>query len=326
MKTGFKQILWIVVFSGWCLVFSGVTLAQNYTIGEEDVLSISFWQKPTLNFTAKVETTGKTTLPMIGEMQVAGFTPSQMADEIVAKMSVYDPSISQAMVTVLEYNSRRVYITGEVLHPGKYAFERLPDLWMLLSEAGGPTDRADLSAVIIIHQGEPEKPVIVDLKKCLKNEIPCQLPKLEPKDIVNIPPSAYLTTPPQPGPISLVKEGAIYIWGEVASPGVFRLEEPIDLTEALSLAGGPTAMADLKKVRIVKKGEKFATVVVKNLELHLEKGEPLNLLVEPKDILVVPAKKPGTLAKTWGTVRDVLTVAAGAAGIYLVYDTIKDNR
>jgi len=67
-------------------------------------------------------------------------------------------------------------------------------------------------------------------------------------------------------------------------------------------------------------------VVVKNLDLHLEKGVPLNLLVEPNDILVVPAKRPGALAKTWGTVRDVLTVAAGAAGIYLVYDTAKGNR
>jgi protein involved in polysaccharide export with SLBB domain len=110
------------------------------------------------------------------------------------------------------------------------------------------------------------------------------------------------------------------------SPGVFRLEEPIDLTEALSLAGGPTATADLKKVRILKRGGKNTTVVVKNLELHLEKGGPMNLLVEPKDILVVPAKRPGTLAKTWGTVRDVLTVAAAATGIYLVFDTARGNR
>ena len=298
MKTGSMKRLLIAIFYGWVLVWSGVSFAQEYTIGVEDVLNISFWQKPILNFTAKVDAAGKTTLPMIGEIQVAGFTPSQLADEIVTKMSIYDPSISQAMVTVLEYNSRRVYITGEVLHPGKYAFEQLPDLWQLLGEAGGPTDRADLSAVTIIHQGKPDKPVVVDLKKCLKNGTPCQLPKLEPKDIVTIPPTAFLTTPPQSGPISLKKEGTFYVWGEVVSPGIFRVEEPIDITDAISLAGGPTSTADLKRVRIVKKGGKNVTVVVKNLDLYLQKGIPLNLLVEPKDILVVPVKKPGGLTRT----------------------------
>lgn len=49
-------------------------------------------------------------------------------------------------------------------------------------------------------------------------------------------------------------EGGIkaYIWGEVEKPGAYRLFGTPDILELISVAGGPTQRADLKKVILIK--------------------------------------------------------------------------
>lgn len=220
------------------------------------MLSISFWQQPQLGVTVKVEENGKISLPIIGEIEASDLTKKQLAEEIIAKISLYDPTISQATVTVFEYNSRRVYVQGEVLHPGKYSFENIPGLWELIGEAGGPTEYADLSSVTIIRGGPEGGAITVDLDRSLKSGDFTQLPGLKPKDIVDIPRSALSSTPSTAASISLIKAKVYYLWGEVISPGAYALKNRIDLIEAISLAGGPTSMANLKRVKLVKKREK----------------------------------------------------------------------
>jgi polysaccharide export outer membrane protein len=320
-----KLVIKVVFMAFWLLILLGESVAEEYTIGVEDVLSISFWQQPQLGVTVKVEENGKISLPIIGEIESSGLTKKQLAEEIIAKISLYDPTISQATVTISEYNSRRVYVQGEVLHPGKYSFENIPGLWELIGEAGGPTEYADLSSVTIIR-GEPEGGVItVDLDRSLKSGDFTQLPGLKPKDIVNIPRSALSSTPSTAAPISLRKAKVYYLWGEVISPGAYALESRIDLIEAISLAGGPTSMANLKRVKLVKKGEGEDTVIVTNVDHYLKKGIPKGLMINSDNIVIVPAKRPGTLSKTWGVLREAVTVAGAVAGIYLLVDTLRKD-
>jgi polysaccharide export outer membrane protein len=320
-----KLVVGVMLIAFGFLVLPGKSAAQEYTIGVEDVLSISFWQQPQLDVTVKVEENGKVSLPIIGEIEAAGLTKKQLAEEIVARISLYDPTISQAIVTVSEYNSRKVYIQGEVLNPGKYGFENIPDLWELLGEAGGPTEHADLSSVIIIRGGPEGKVVTVDLDRCLRSGDLSQLPKLKPKDTINIPRSALSPTSSRAVPISLKKAKVYYLWGEVISPGAYPLKSQVDLTEAISLAGGPTSIANLKKVKLIKKGEGADTVIVTNLDHYLKKGIPKGLMIDSDNIVIVPAKRPGALSKTWGVLREVVTVAGAAAGIYLLIDTLRED-
>jgi polysaccharide export outer membrane protein len=320
-----KLFIKVVFMAFWFLVLLGDTVAGEYTIGVEDVLSISFWQQPQLGVTVKVEENGKISLPIIGEIEASGLTKKQLAEEIVAKISLYDPTISQATVTVSEYNSRRVYVQGEVLNPGKYSFQNIPGLWELIGEAGGPTEYADLSSVTIIREGPEGRVFTVDLDRSLKSGDFTQLPGLKPKDIVSIPRSALSSTPSAAAPISLRKAKVYYLWGEVISPGAYALESRIDLVEAISLAGGPTSMANLKRVRLVKKGEGEDTVIVTNVDHYLKKGIPKGLMIDSDNIVIVPAKRPGTLSKTWGVLREAVTVAGAVAGIYLLVDTLRKD-
>jgi polysaccharide export outer membrane protein len=314
----------VILISFWFLVMPSESAAQEYTIGVEDVVSISFWQQPQLNITAKVAEDGSISLPTIGEVEASGLTKKELAERIVEKMSLYDPTISGATVIVSEYNSRRVYVQGEVLHPGKYSSENIPDLWELLGEAGGPTENADLSSVTIIRGGPKGGIINVDLERYLKSGDLSQLPKLKPKDTINIPRSLLSSTSSRPIPISLRTGKVYYLWGEVISPGAYPLESQIDLMEAISLAGGPTSLANLKKVKVMKKQESKDVVSIVNVDQYLKKGIPRGLVVDSDDIIIVPVKSPGGLSKAWGVFREVITVVGAGAGIYLLIDRLQE--
>ena len=135
-------------------VFSPVLVqAQEYKIGTEDVLDISFWQDPSLNAQVRVGQDGKVTLGVIGEIMAAGKTTTELQDEIVRLMSRLNKNISQAVVRINAYNYNHVFVNGQVRAPGKRAFEKIPDIWTIINEAGGITETGDLSRVTLIRSG-----------------------------------------------------------------------------------------------------------------------------------------------------------------------------
>lgn len=122
----------------------------SYTIGAQDVLSISVWKDPELTQTVPVRPDGKISMPLLNDVQAAGLTPNELRDHITEalKKFVTDPVVT---VIVTQINSQRVYITGEVTHPG--AFPLLPGMTMLqaLSSAGGFTNFADTKKIYMFR-------------------------------------------------------------------------------------------------------------------------------------------------------------------------------
>jgi polysaccharide export outer membrane protein len=167
---------------------------EEYIIGTEDVLSITFWQEPDLNTRAKVRKDGMITLPIIGEVKAEGLSPKKLSQSILEKISLYNANISQATVEVEEYNHRKIYVQGEVRSPGAFGFETIPDLWGAIREAGGPTEFADLNSVSIIRGDGDSEVQVVDLEASLKAGSLKGLPKLKPKDTIWIPRSSLSTT------------------------------------------------------------------------------------------------------------------------------------
>jgi protein involved in polysaccharide export with SLBB domain len=114
---------------------SGVELPSDYVIGADDTLHISVWKEPDLTATLPVRPDGKISLPLLNDLPAAGLTPMQLAASITEKLRKYiaDPRVT---VVVAAMNSRRVFVTGEVVHPGAMAL--LPHMTMLqaISSAG----------------------------------------------------------------------------------------------------------------------------------------------------------------------------------------------
>ena len=129
-------------------------VAEGYIIGPGDVLEVKFWQDSTHDATVTVQQDGKISLDIIGEVDAAGLTTTELEKQIIRQMSRYNKAISQVVVRVSSYGNLKVFISGQVQSPGKYTFEVIPDLWTIINEAGGITETGDLTHVTIIRGGE----------------------------------------------------------------------------------------------------------------------------------------------------------------------------
>jgi polysaccharide biosynthesis/export protein len=104
---------------------------------------------------------------------------------------------------------------------------------------------------------------------------------------------------------------ALYIWGEVKQPGKYLLDHPTSLMEAISQAGGPTDRARIKKVVIIRKGEKDLKV---NLSAkYLQEHGPSDLMLKPYDTVVVTKKWSVSEFFLYG----LLTAIGTASSVYV---------
>jgi len=84
---------------------------KDYIVGPEDVLDVQVWDNKDMNQVVFVRPDGKTSLPIVGEIQAAGKTVQELQDYLTA---VYSKTVKGAAVTVIirEIKSRPVYFLG----------------------------------------------------------------------------------------------------------------------------------------------------------------------------------------------------------------------
>jgi polysaccharide biosynthesis/export protein len=140
---------------------------RPFRIGREDVLDIAVWRDADLSRVLPVRPDGYITMPMAGEVMAAGKTPTELADEIKAKLSpfVQDPRIT---VIVREVNSSRVFVTGEVTHPGVYPLRGRVSLLQIIAQAGGFTDFADSDDIVVIRADDKTRHIPIRYSDMVK--------------------------------------------------------------------------------------------------------------------------------------------------------------
>jgi polysaccharide export outer membrane protein len=122
----------------------------EYKIGAQDVLQIDVWKEPEITRTIPVRPDGKISLPLLNDVQAAGFTAMQLAGIIRDGLTKFLTN-PQVTVTVTTINSRRVFLTGELSRTG--ALPLLPNMTVLqaLSSAGGFTPFARIKDIYILR-------------------------------------------------------------------------------------------------------------------------------------------------------------------------------
>lgn len=123
---------------------------SDYKIGPQDVVRIDVWKEPDISRTIPVRPDGKISLPLLNDVQAAGLTAMELAASVRKGLVKYMTS-PQVTVTVMEINSRRIYVTGEVTRPGVQAL--LPGLTVLqaLTSAGGFTQFAKTKSIYVLR-------------------------------------------------------------------------------------------------------------------------------------------------------------------------------
>jgi polysaccharide export outer membrane protein len=126
------------------------TADAGYKIGPQDVLRIDVWKETEISRSVPVRPDGKISLPLLNDVQAAGLTAMELANNITEglKKFINNPQVT---VTVAEINSRRVYVTGEVTKPGAYAL--LPNMTALqaLTSAGGFTQFSNPKKIYVLR-------------------------------------------------------------------------------------------------------------------------------------------------------------------------------
>ena len=158
----------------------------EYVIGPEDALHIAVWREADLTASLPVRPDGKISLPLLDDVQAAGMTPKQLADSITEKLKKYiaDPRVT---VVVTQINSKRIFINGEVLHPGPMTM--LPSMTVLQAlSSAGLNQFAKIKGIYVlrIENGKQQK-LPVNYKKLLKGEQIEQNYLLQPGDTIVVP-------------------------------------------------------------------------------------------------------------------------------------------
>lgn len=143
---------------------------SEYRIGREDVLEIVVWREPELTRTMPVRPDGFIALPLVGEVQALGKTPSELRQELSKSFAPY---VKDAAVAVLvrEINGPRFSVMGEVVHAGTFPLRGAVSVTQALATAGGLGEFAGNEVVWIRQKadGKTER-VKLSVKELVRGE------------------------------------------------------------------------------------------------------------------------------------------------------------
>src|SRR5213594_4216932 len=123
----------------------------DYRIGPEDVLDIAVWNNTAISRTVPVRPDGKISLPLLNDVQAAGLTPVQLRQALTKVLTTFVPN-PEVSVIVREVHSVKVTVIGQVKLPGRYELKSRATVLDLLAMAGGFTDYAARSSIVILRQ------------------------------------------------------------------------------------------------------------------------------------------------------------------------------
>jgi len=163
----------------------------RYLVGPPDVLQIVVQDNRDLETTVMVRPDGYITVPVVGDVYVAYQTPMRIAEELDKEFGKYVKE-AKTNVTVKEFNSKKVYVIGEVKVPGPQRFTGDMSILEAIALAGSITERAQPAKVRLVR-GDPEKPKVfeIDLRDItMRGETDPNL-QLVQDDVVYVPPNGW---------------------------------------------------------------------------------------------------------------------------------------
>ena len=289
---------------------------RAYHIGPEDLLDITVYEAPDLNRSVRVNDNGQITFPLLGTVQAAGLSPSELEivlQELLRRHEIIkDPHVG---VLVSELQSHSVSVFGAVKKPGVFQIRSPRSLLEILSLAEGLAPDAGDTVIVMrakdVSQASaptspeeqadgvelPESALQVYIKDLLESGDPDSNVAVYPGDIVKV-----------------ARAGVVYVVGEVNRPGGFVLanNKNISVLQALAMAEGFTPVAKKSGGVIIRTtGDGSRSEIPVDLDKMLKRQAP-DTYLQPDDIVFVPGS--GAKAALLRT-TDALMRVVGGLGI-----------
>jgi polysaccharide export outer membrane protein len=168
--------LWLMLLA---LFMAAPGMADDYRLGPGDVVSINVYDYPELLTETRVSDSGSITFPLIGEINVAGKSPSEVEKAITGALSS-GGFIKHAQVhaKVQEFVSQKVSVIGEVKSPGKFSIQEAGRVTEAIALAGGINPDTGGDKAYVTRQADPTKKIEIDLHALLHADSSHDLPVL----------------------------------------------------------------------------------------------------------------------------------------------------
>jgi polysaccharide export outer membrane protein len=233
-----KIFLWALLLVPLCALATNAAIANDaadYRLGAGDLLRINVYGAPDMSTDARVAQSGTITCPLIGSVQVAGLSTSDV-EQLLANKYVEGGFLKQPQISVLivEYQSQKISVLGHVTKPGQYALRDSVHVLDLIAEAGGviAASAADRATLTRADGSKAE----IDLPKLFDGD-PSQNYAVAGGDRIYVP-----------------KADQFYVYGQVQKPGVYKLDRNMTVSRAISASGGLTSRGTERRAIVKRRG------------------------------------------------------------------------
>lgn len=245
--------------------------SAGYRVGAGDVLRVEAYNHDEISGNFAVEVAGEISFPMLGRVEVAGRTTSEIANHLEQLLEKDYYVDVQLQVEIEEYHSKPVTVLGEVARPGTYYLEGKTSLHKILAEAGGLKSSA--GQVVELRRVQDvdgvERPFVrsYGTVSILKGEAG--------RDVIL----------QQGDVISVSAKEQFFITGEVAKPGQYDLTPGMTLMQAVSHAGGQGKFAS-QTVEVHRGGDGDKEILTFDVS-HIRKGKQPDPVIKAGDVLII---------------------------------------
>ena len=173
-----------------------IAALSHYTVGATDILEITVMRHPEVSGQFVINNEGNIQYEFLGDLNVVGLTKDQVKKTLAEKLSefIIDPEIT---VKIVGYNSKIIYVVGEVGRPGKILMQGdTMTAHEALIEAGLPLLSANTKAGRVITPSSTGAPIIrkVNVDKLLYRGDLRENLVMQPGDTLYVPPTFLAKT------------------------------------------------------------------------------------------------------------------------------------
>jgi protein involved in polysaccharide export with SLBB domain len=241
-----------------------IPMPVNYVLGVGDTVVVNLYGKTSATYDLTVTREGNLEVPEMGIVNVAGLTFTEARQEVMRRVKNQMIGV-EASVTMGELRSMKVYIMGEVAHPGSYAVSSLATITNALFACGGIKESGSLRTIQLKRSGKLVGEM--DLYNLLMKGDNSQDLRLEPGDVILVPAIGDTAT----------------VTGNVVRPAIFEIKAGTKVSDLLTLAGGVQSDAYLGISQMTRMDPATSRRSVVSVDL----SKPDQYAVENGDVLTV---------------------------------------
>jgi polysaccharide biosynthesis/export protein len=245
----------------------------DYTVGPQDVLTVSVWNQADLSGKFTVGADGSISYPLLGAVKVAGLQPR--AIEALLRSRLGDGYLKNPQVTVeiAQFLSKRIFVMGEVKTPGPVALTGEMTLLEALTRAGGLTETAGGEVVLLREDraaGTHAAPLTAGSSGV------SELARVSVRDLRSGSFSRNVELRDGDS-IFVPRAELIYVLGQVNAPGAYTLDPGMTVMKAISLAGGATRVGSTGRVKISRIVDGKKTEIKARLDEIVKAGDTITV-------------------------------------------------